>query len=163
VKFRWAVTVVGVVASLGIASGCSGAPDSAMSGAHACRAAAPAALTARPAHWLGGCADGAAEGLGVLRVGMAEPYQFFLGEMHAGMPVRGMLKEADGWEMAAHFDAAQAIVSPRSWDPKDSHAMYLLAARAARTTANRFASSGNHGSAAYYARLAMEVTDGEPE
>jgi hypothetical protein len=127
-----------------------------------CRAEAPAALTG-PAHWLGACPNGAAEGLGVIRVGTAEPYQFFLGEMHAGLPVRGMLKQTDGWGMAAHFDAARAVVSPRSWDPRDSHAMYLLAARAARTAARRFATMGNRGSAAYYQKLAQEVTDGEPE
>jgi hypothetical protein len=121
-------------------------------------------LTSQPARWLGDCTNGAAEGLGVMRAGSAEPYQFFFGEMHAGAPVRGMLKEeVDGWEMAAHFDAARGIVSPRSWDPKDSHAMYLLAARAARTTAQRFASSGNRGSAAYYEKMAQDIISGEPE
>jgi len=74
-----------------------------------------------------------------------------------------MLKETSGWEMAAHFDEARAVKSPRSWDPKDSHAMYVPAARAARATATRFSSSGNRNSAAYYERLAREVANGEPE
>lgn len=160
---RWALTGLGVALTLSIAGGCSGAPDATKPGASSCRAAAPAALTSQPARWLGGCTNGAAEGLGVMRAGSAEPYQFFFGEMHAGAPVRGMLKEADGWEMAASFDAARGIVSPRSWDPKDSHAMYLLAARASRTTAQRFASAGNHGSAAYYEKMARDITNGEPE
>jgi hypothetical protein len=98
-----------------------------------------------------------------MQAGSAEPYQFFLGEMHSGTPIRGMLKEADGWEMAAHFDEARDVKSPRSWEPKDSHAMYVLAARAARAMAARFSSSGYRSSAAYYGRLAQEVTNGEPE
>jgi hypothetical protein len=45
----------------------------------------------------------------------------------------------------------------------ESHEMYVLAARAARATAQIFSSSGNRSSAAYYERLAREITDGEPE
>jgi hypothetical protein len=159
----WTVMVLGTTLGLGIAGSCSGA--SAISGPDArfCRAAAPVVLTAQPARWLGDCVNGVAEGLGVMRAGSMEPYQFFVGEMRAGVPVRGMLKEADGWEMAAHFDTARAGISPRSWDPKDSHAIYILAARAAQTTAARFSSSGNRNSAAYYERLAREIYHGEPE
>lgn len=159
----WTALAFATALGVGAAANCSAAPKNAMPDTHSCRAAAPAALTAQPARWLGNCVNGMAEGLGVMQAGSAEPYQFFLGEMHAGTPVRGMLKEADGWEMAAHFDEARAVKSPRSWEPKDSHAMYVLAARAARAMAARFSSSGNRSSAAYYERLAQEVTNGEPE
>lgn len=154
---------LGMALSTGIASTSSAASSASQSDSHACRLVAPVALTAEPARWLGECANGDAEGLGVIRAGSAEPYQFFLGEMHAGAPVRGMLKEADGWEMAAQFDSAAGVVSPRSWEPEAAHATYLLAARAARATAARFSSVGNPGSSAYYERLAQDILDGEPE
>ncbi len=160
---RWTVMVFGSVLGIGIAGGSPGASGDTARGTHFCQAASPAALTSQPARWLGDCGNGLAEGLGVMRAGSAEPYQFFFGEMHAGSPVRGMLKEGGGWEMAARFDAARVAVSPRSWTPEASHAMYVLAARAAQTAARQFASVGNRSSEAYYERLAQDITKGEPE
>jgi hypothetical protein len=148
---------------LGIGAGSYAASGNGAANSASCRAAAPAALTAQPARWLGQCVNGAAEGAGTMRAGTAEPYQFFFGEMHAGLPVRGIMKEADGWEMATSFDASRAGVVKRSMEGSESHEMFVLAARAARVTAQIFSSQGNRSSAAYYERLAQQITDGEPE
>jgi hypothetical protein len=156
---RWIVATA-LAATLGLAATGPAAPPAA-----ACHATPPAALkTSGQARWLGDCPAGAATGLGVMRIGSAEPYKFFVGEMKGGLPVRGlMMLSSDGWEMAAHFDAAGQNQSPRSWDPKDWDAMFALAVRAAHSTAQRFAATGNRPSAAYYDRLAGKIRDGQPE
>lgn len=129
----------------------------------ACRAAAPAITTATPSRWLGTCTRGLAEGVGVLRIGSREPFQFFFGEMRGGRPVRGLIRAANGWYPAAAFDARFVAVNPRSWTPEQGHGLYVLAVRAARTTARRFATAGNRTSATYYERLAQEIADGESD
>lgn len=126
-----------------------------------CLAAVPASLTASPATWLGGCQAGKAEGLGVLRTGRAEPFQFFFGQMHAGEPVKGLMRVRDGWEDAIRFDAHYHNIGAS--DQVAFDALYKLATRAANATAQRFAAAGNRGSAAYYQRLAKQIQDGEPE
>lgn len=128
-----------------------------------CRATAPADLTGHPAQWLGDCSGGRANGIGVLRAGTAEPYQFFAGAMQAGQPVRGLLVTPDAFQAVGRFDAQGRDLSPRSWEPQAHHAIFILAARAARATARRFETSNNRSSAAYYRRLALRVEKGEPE
>lgn len=126
-----------------------------------CLAAVPASLTAAPAIWLGDCHAGKADGLGVLRAGRAEPFQFFFGLMRAGEPVKGLMRVGDGWEDAEHFDAHRHNVGASDQIVFDG--LYKLAIRAATATAQRFAAAGNRGSAAYYQRLAKQIRDGEPE
>ena len=127
-----------------------------------CRAAVPTYLTARPTRWLGECRAGQAEGLGVLRAGAAEPYQFFFGLMRGGKPLRGLLRGPDeGWEEAASFDVRGHNVSTSN--PVAFDSLYKLATAASRATAQRFAAAGNRGSAVYYQRLANKIRDGEPE
>lgn len=160
---RWIVVALSTAFGLGISADAYAAAGNGAANSASCRAVAPAALTAQPARWLGHCVNGSAEGAGTMRAGTAEPYQFFFGEMHAGLPVRGIMKESDGWEMATSFDASRVGVVNRSMEGSESHDMYVLAARAARVTAQIFSSAGNRSSAAYYERLAREITDGEPE
>jgi hypothetical protein len=163
-RARWIAPMMAAVLALGMASGCFAAPKAVMPGTGPCRAVVPTTLTAQPVRWLGDCPSGAAEGFGVMRAGAAEPYQFFLGEMHLGLPVRGLLIGPDeDWEIATDFDASHAPTSPRSMEGQDTHALFELSERAARTTARRFAAAGNQGSAVYYEKLAQKIVDGEPE
>lgn len=129
----------------------------------ACRAVLPAITTAARSRWLGDCPRGRAEGVGVLRIGSGGPFEFFFGEMRGGRPVRGLIRAANGWYPAAAFDARLRAVNPRSWTREQGHGLYLLAARAARATARRFAAAGNRTSAAYYERLAREIVEGEAD
>jgi hypothetical protein len=145
-----------------LAAGATATPGSGAAVAP-CRIQPVADFGAAPSQWLGGCASGQAEGLGVLRSGTAEPYKFFAGEAKGGHPVRGLLITADGWFAAASFDAGGTRRDITSGDPNAYHALYVLAARAATATAQRFAAAGNRGSAGYYQRLAKKITEGEPE
>lgn len=98
-----------------------------------------------------------------MRAGVSEPFDFFLGEMRNGAPIRGMVIIADEAGVVTQFDAAHRGATPRSGDPEAYHAVWVVAARAAMTTARRFAAAGNRASAAYYQRLAKKIRDGEPE
>src|SRR5436305_509029 len=64
-----------------------------------CRAQVPANLSLAPAQWLGDCSNGVADGLGVMRAGKAEPYEFFAGRMAGGKLVDGVLLRRDGLMM----------------------------------------------------------------
>ncbi|WP_394663356.1 hypothetical protein [uncultured Sphingomonas sp.] len=76
--------------TLGSAGACSADGDAKPPAVQApCRVTILADLTQRPARWLSPCAKGVAEGLGLLRLGTGEPYQFFLGRMADGRPVEG--------------------------------------------------------------------------
>ncbi len=132
-------------------------------GAKPCHAVQPTITRTAPAHWLGDCSEGRAEGIGVLRIGTHEPFEYFFGAAHAGRPVRGLIKAANGWYAATRFDARMNMVNPRSEDPNEAHATYILAVKATQATARRFAMAGNRGSARYYERLAKQIADGEPE
>ncbi len=81
--------------------------------------------------------------------------------MHAGEPVRGLLRVRDGWEDAARFDGEHHNIETSN--PNEFHALYQLATRAALATSQRFTATGNRRSAAYYQRLAKQIQDGEPE
>ena len=144
-----------VAIMVGATIGCRAGP--------ACQAVAPADLTSHPTRWLGDCPGGRADGLGVLRAGAAEPYQFFAGAMHAGQPVRGILVTRDAFQVVGRFDLQGRDLSPRSWEPTAHHAVFVLGARASQATARRFELSRNAGSAAYYRRLALRIQRGEPE
>ncbi|MFV0923086.1 hypothetical protein ACR720_10425 [Sphingomonas parapaucimobilis] len=144
------------------ATACSAQP-AAVTGKTPCAIARPTITRAAPARWLGACSQGRAEGIGVLRIGTGEPYEFFLGEVRAGRPVRGLIKTINGWYPIARFDAHMTAVNPRSWEPRQAHDLYVLAVKSADATGRRFATAGNLGSARYYQRLARQIAEGEPE
>ncbi|WP_206127224.1 hypothetical protein [Burkholderia sp. Ac-20379] len=125
-----------------------------------CRAAKPADFDAGSSRWQGPCPGGLADGLGVMRIGAAEPYLFFLGEMKAGRPVRGLLKMSGGWMTATRFDSSLKAQSDS--DGRDTDAIFQLGEHAAHATAKRFKDAGNARSAAYYERLAKMVVDSAP-
>lgn len=129
----------------------------------ACATASPAGLSG-PARWLGPCAAGHAEGLGVLRTGSAAPFGFFAGHMTAGRPGAGLIVRPDGlFEVASGFDAAGRPLPTDSLHPERQDAVFKLAAAAARATADRLGRAGNRSSADYYRRLARRITAGQPE
>lgn len=152
---RW---VMGCAVTLG-----AGAPFAATADEAACRAASPAEFSGQAARWLGPCPGGAADGAGVMRVGAAEPYQFFLGDMKAGRPVRGLMLTRTGEERVERFDASLNNASSNSMEGSTTDSLFDLAAKAAHATVQRFAAAGNRTSAAYYERLAKQVLDGRPE
>ncbi|WP_414449042.1 hypothetical protein AB4851_07215 [Burkholderia sp. 22PA0099] len=153
---RFWITVTGLAMSLGAATSFAAEADGA-----ACRAATPADFDAGPSRWQGPCPGGVADGLGVMRIGTAEPYQFFLGEMKAGLPVRGLLKLSGGWMTASHFD--KALKAQSEPEGRDMYPIFQLGGHAAHATAKRFKAAGNARSAAYYERLAKTVENGLPE
>ncbi len=144
--------------TLGSAEACaadSGAKTAAASAP--CRVTIPADLTQRPARWLGPCAKGAAEGLGVLRLGTGEPYQFFLGRMADGRPVRGVLKVNGSQVIPAYrFDAEGRGMNPVGNRPEQLTQVFGTGSAGASAAAARFAAAGNMGSAAYYRKLAQD-------
>jgi hypothetical protein len=133
-------------------------------GPPACRFEAPADLDASPARWLGECPQGAAQGLGVLRGGLGEPYAFFAGVMQHGRPTEGllMLKEG-GWMVAVAFDEDLRTVQNGGLHPEWDDRPFAQAHAGALATASWFRRQGNTASAAYYARLAQSIIDGRPE
>ena len=132
--------------------------------APACAAAVPAEFALRPARWLGGCALGKADGLGVMRFGAAAPFAFFAGRMRAGRPVTGMLINPDGlFRPARGFDARLGAIDTDGNRPAEQDAVFRLASRAAEATARRFAATGNPGSAGFYHAMAERIGNGQPE
>lgn len=116
------------------------------------------------AQWQGACLGGRADGLGVLRVGAAAPFGFFAGRMAGGRPGAGVAILPNGlFEPAAGFDPRGHPISTDSLHPEQQDAVFKLAARAARATADRFARAGNRGSADFYRTLAARIQSGEPE
>ncbi|MET0373849.1 MAG: hypothetical protein ABW128_06280 [Rhizorhabdus sp.] len=132
--------------------------------ATSCRFEAPADLDAVPARWLGDCPQGAADGLGVLRGGVGEPYAFFAGVMHQGRPAEGLLMlKAGGWMLAVAFDESLEVVSNGGLHPDWDDRAFERAHAGALATASWFRRQGNQASAAYYTRLAQSIIDGRPE
>ena len=129
-----------------------------------CQAAAPIIdhfSTNRPWRWLGECPNGRAEGLGVLRMGTDDDgFTLFIGRMHAGRPVAGLLDK--GLLMVAKaFTPAGVAIQPDGNVPEEKQAVFTLARRAALTTSRWLAARGSRASAAWY----REKADGirEPE
>jgi hypothetical protein len=129
-----------------------------------CRFEAPADLDAAPARWLGDCPQGAADGLGVLRGGVDEPYAYFVGVMHQGRPAEGLLMlKAGGWMLAVAFDESLKVVSNGGLHPEWDDRAFDQAHAGALSTARWFRRQGNQASAAYYTCLAQSIIDGRPE
>ncbi len=157
IRLAHAIAALGIMLTLGSAGACasdSGAKTGAASAP--CRVTIPADLTQRPARWLGPCAKGAAEGLGVLSLGTAEPYQFFLGRMANGRPIQGVLKVNGSQVIPAYrFDAEGRGVNPDGNHPEQPTQVSRTGSAGASAVAARFAAAGNMGSAAYYHKLAQ--------
>ena len=128
-----------------------------------CLVPAPAGLHG-PGRWFGLCPDGRAEGMGVLRTGVAKPFGFFAGRMSAGRPGPGLVIRPDGlFVPAAGFDASGHPLPTDSLRPEQQDRLFALAANAAQATAGRFAQIGDRMSAAYYRKLAARIRNGLPE
>lgn len=126
----------------------------------ACRAAAPADLANRPLRWMGPCVAGKADGPGVLRLGAAEPFQFFMGTMKAGRPVRGVLKVNASQLVAAYsFDQRLEAIVPDGNRPAELDETFRTCSAGAAAAARRFAAAGNKASAAYYRRMADQYRE----
>ncbi|MET0548340.1 MAG: hypothetical protein ABW002_03595 [Xanthomonas sp.] len=129
-----------------------------------CRFQPPADLDAAPARWLGECRDGAAEGLGIVRAGRAEPYAFFAGRMQDGRPASGLLLlRAGGMQVAMRFDAALHAVDSDGLRPEQDDRVFAQARDAALAAAARLRRQGNPASAAYYTALAQRIVDSRAE
>ena len=131
---------------------------------HPCRAQTPAEITTTAARWLGDCPNGIADGLGVMRSGAGEPYEFFAGRMRAGRLVDGVLVLKSGLMMVAvRFDANRRVVVSDGLRPSEDEAVFRTATAGAEAVAKRMASAGNKGSAAYYTALAKRIREAPPE
>ncbi|BCI71431.1 hypothetical protein SPKIRA_22610 [Sphingomonas paucimobilis] len=129
-----------------------------------CRAQVPANLSLAPAQWLGDCSNGVADGLGVMRAGKAEPYEFFAGRMAGGKLVDGVLLRRDGLMMVAiRFDKNRRVVVSDGLKASEDEDVFRTATASALATSRRFAAQNNLGSAAYYSRLADRIRTAPPE
>jgi hypothetical protein len=106
--------------------------------------------TPRPWRWLGECPKGHAEGLGVLRMGNDDRLTLFLGRMHAGRPVAGLLDAGPSLSVAKAFTRTGVAIEPDGNVPAEKTAVFALARRAALATARWLAARGNRASAAWY-------------
>ncbi|HJO64364.1 MAG TPA: hypothetical protein QF469_03410 [Sphingomonas sanguinis] len=98
-----------------------------------------------------------AEGLGVLRLGTGEPYQFFLGRMAGGRAVQGVLKVNGSQVIAAYrFDAEGRGVNPDGNRPEQLTQVFRTGSSGASAVGARFATARNMGSAAYYRKFARD-------
>ncbi len=130
----------------------------------ACRWSIPADIGQRPTRWLGSCRAGAADGLGILRAGTREPYDFFLGRMVRGRPHDElMIGHGTEWLAASGFDRNGAIARSSDDDGREFQAIFDRAAAAADAVARRMDADGNRASARYYNSLADKVRRSIPE
>ncbi|RYF10595.1 MAG: hypothetical protein EOO77_21200 [Oxalobacteraceae bacterium] len=129
-----------------------------------CRWTIPIDVTQRPVRWLGSCKAGLAEGTGILRAGVGEPYDFFLGRMSGGRPVDGIIvAHGTEWLAAYGFDARGGIRPAPSANGQQFEALFGQAAAAAEATARSMDGAGNRQSARYYRTLAQKVRRALPE
>ncbi len=119
-----------------------------------CRFARPADFVGT-LHWDGGCVNGRADGLGVLRGHRPkQPPQLFLGRMRAGQLAQGVV-EVEGGYLAGVFEDGKLR---RSEDRADYLRAFDEAAAAAREAALRFRKAGNGASAHFYDDRAAKLS-----
>ena len=132
--------------------------------ASSCRWSVPVDVRQRPVQWLGDCHAGLANGLGILRAGNREPYDFFLGRMSKGRPVDGlMIGHGTEWLVAHGFDERGGIKRTPNAAEGEFGAVFSRAAAAADANAKRMEARGNPASARYYRTLAAKVRNSLPE
>ncbi len=149
-----------------LAVGVGTAAGQALVGPVECRFAVPADLGVGAAEWIGPCAAGKADGIGVVRVGIkAGGVRMFYGVMKAGVPVEGMLGDssATGFRVAAGFDAKLLVNETLPAELQQSPKYWKEAASAARVAAKHYAGLGNGASAKFYEGRARELDKGPGE
>ena len=129
----------------------------------ACSVDTPPLTVARPGVWLGTCAGGQADGLGVIRLGAREPYSFFAGRVHGGKLVRGVGMEDGMFFKAYGFKPDGDLIEPDSLQPGQSDVVIATAVAGAKATARWFATRGNAASSSYYRKLAVHIVNMQPE
>ncbi|WP_420136821.1 hypothetical protein [Sphingomonas sp.] len=156
-------TIAMLVAPAALALGTMGPAIGATPKAVSCQATAPIMQhfsTPRPWRWLGDCPNGRAEGLGVLRMGSEDELTMFIGRMHAGRPVAGLLDHGL-LMMAKAFTPAGVAIQPDGNHPEEKTAVFTTARRAALATSRWLAARGNHASAAWYRDMADGIRETE--
>ncbi|RZL81870.1 MAG: hypothetical protein EOP66_05530 [Sphingomonas sp.] len=149
----WVAAAIGLIAA-------SASATPRIAGTPSCRVQVPADLDSGNAVWLGACARGRAQALGVLRVGARAPYQFFLGRVEAGRPVTGVLVLDRSQLMdAVRFDSALRAVHTDGLKPGEIEGVFRIASAGAQAAAQRFLASGNRSSAAFYAKMAHDYRE----
>ncbi len=138
-----------------------------------CRFVVPAdiAPTTHPgnAEWLGSCAAGLAEGVGVLRVAQPDGrVALFYGQLRQGIPTKGIFGDSDG-----HFTNPVHSFSPRTGHSIDDNStanpagqdvhLWSLAASAALAAAKHYDALGNKASADFYRSRARDLSRGPGE
>ncbi len=116
---------------------------------HGCRMTVPQDLGEGPIDWVGDCAGGRAQGLGVLRVGGSGAPRLFAGAMRAGLPVAGYLDtgSADTAGPSLHFRGADGLPTGSRAEARQA---CLTAARGAAAAAARYRAMRNLASARFY-------------
>ena len=166
-------TVLLLLAAMGTLQKASTPPDpgpgpqtqAVLIGPPTCRFAPPADLPAGKPVWIGPCADGKADGFGVVRVADTKGAKMFYGLVKAGIPVEGMMGDSTGnlsqivtgFDASLHFD--KSLPAELQQDPK----YWKEAAGAARWAAGYYQSLGNKASSSFYLRQAKVFDRGPGE
>lgn len=157
-------TIAMLVAPAALAVGAVPPAIGAAPKAAACQATAPIMehfATPRPWRWLGECPNGRAEGLGVLRMGNDDGLTMFIGRMHAGRPVAGLLDRGASLSVAKAFTPAGVAVEPDGNVPQEKTRVFLTARRAALSASRWLAARGNRWSAEWYRDMADGIQETE--
>lgn len=119
----------------------------AMADPAACHVTAPADWQGITVRWEGACANGLAEGSGVLRgLEKGQVVRLFFGRMLAGQPQIGVVEWPTGY-VAGRFEAGRVVTSD---DRNDTLRAFRAASQAAEAVSERFRAAGNAPSARFY-------------
>jgi hypothetical protein len=123
--------------------------------ADACAVTAPESWVPRAVRWEGDCADGYADGLGVLKELQGNAVKrIFYGRVKEGTLQSGVIDALDEGYLAGRFENGHLVSS-------DDRQVYLdafkTAVAAAQATAQRFQRKGNTASAHFYAGKAKAL------
>lgn len=146
--------LIAIVLFGAIALSVHAAGAAAWTGPATCRHEMPSGWTGRIIKWEGGCRDGRAQGLGVMRGYVAESRTavwVFYGEVRQGRMTIGVIERPGQGVIAGEFREGQVV----STDDRETHVRaFQVAADAARQASERFEQQGNVSSARHYAERA---------
>lgn len=121
-----------------------------------CAFQVPSGWSPSQTRWDGPCANGSADGLGVLKeLAGAQVTRLFYGLLKQGQLERGVIEQTDGY-IAGRFKEGQLLPGSERRDILDA---FDIAAKAAQQAADRFRQAGNTASAKFYADKAKRLKE----
>ena len=137
-----------LLAALSLAGGAAAAPG--------CSFEVPAQWARDGTRWDGECADGRANGLGVLKeYRNGSVAKFFFGRLRGGQLVLGVIDQPEGF-VAGSFREGRVVPSD---ERQATVSAFNEAEQAAKSVASRFRKAGNAASADFYSNKARELRE----